>query len=103
MSKCSCHHSQYVYNASAYGLAGEFERPSRHSIPTQAATVLAAGGGRGFQRVENFQYDGTVSFKAAFAEVGGSFDECHHRHTSFACSVVEGLNILDVVPEDRVV
>jgi hypothetical protein len=103
MSKCARHHSQYVYNASAYGLAGEFERPSRHSIPTQAATVLAASGGRGYQRVENFQYDSTVSFKAAFAEVGGSFDECHNRHTSFACSVVEGLNVLDVVTADRVV
>lgn len=103
MSKCSRHHSQHVYHASAYGLAGEFERPSRHSIPTQAATVLGASGGRGFQRVENFQYDGTVSFRSAIAEVGGSFDECHNRHTSYATSVVEGLNILDVVTADRVV
>lgn len=103
MSKCSRHHSQHVYHASAYGLAGEFERPSRHSIPTQAATVLGASGGRGFQRVENFQYDGTVSFKSAIAEVGGSFDECHNRHTSYATSVVEGLNVLDVVTADRVV
>jgi hypothetical protein len=35
--------------------------------------------------------------------VGGSFDECHNRHTSYATSVVEGLNILDVVTADRVV
>jgi len=103
MSNCSRHHSQYFYHASAYGLAGEIERPSRHSIPTQAATVLGAGGGRGYQRVENFSFDGIISFKAAFAEVGGSFDECHNRHTSYACSVIEGLNILDVVTADRVV
>lgn len=103
MSKCSHHHSQYFHHSSAYGLAGEIERPTRHSIPTQAATVLAASGGRGYQRVENFQFDGMVSFKAAFAEVGGSFDECHNRHTSYACAVVEGLNILDVVTADRVV
>jgi hypothetical protein len=103
MSKCARHHSQYVYNASAYGLAGEIERPFRHTIPTQAAAVLAASGGRGHQRVENFHLDGIVSFKAAYAEVGGSFDECHNRHTSYACSVVEGLNVLDVVTADRVV
>jgi hypothetical protein len=103
MSKCSRHHSQHFYHASAYGLAGELERPCRHSIPTQAATVLGAGGGRGYQRVENFSFDGTVSFKAAFAEVGGSFDECHNRHTSYATAVIEGLNILDVVTADRVV
>jgi len=92
-----------VYHAAAYGLAGEFERPSRHSIPTQAATVLAAGGGRGYDRVENFSFDGTVSFKTAFVEVGGSYDECHNRHTSYACAVVEGLNVLDVVSADRIV
>jgi hypothetical protein len=103
MSKCSKHHAQYVYHASAYGLAGEIERPSRHSIPTQAATVLAAGGGRGYDRVENFSFDGIVSFKTAFVEVGGSYDECHNRHTSYACAVVEGLNVLDVVSADRVV
>jgi len=103
MSKCSRHHSQHFFHASAYGLTGELERPTRHSIPTQAATVLGSGGGRGYQRVENFSFDGTVSFKVAFAEVGGSFDECHNRHTSYATAVIEGLNILDMVTADRIV
>lgn len=101
--KCSRDHSQYAYNASAYGLAGEFIRPRRHSIPTQAATVLAAGGGHGFQHVENFRFDGVVSFQAAHVEVGGSFDECHNLHTSYAHSVIQGLNIADVVKADKVV
>ena len=103
MSKCSHHHSQYFYHASAYGLAGEIERPFRHTIPTQASAVLAASGGRGYHRVDDFKVDGIVSFKSAYAEVGGSFDECHNRHTSYACSVLEDLNILDVVKADRVV
>jgi hypothetical protein len=103
MSKCSHHHSQYFYQASAYGLAGEIERPSRHTIPTQAATALASSGGRGYTRVDNFHFDGIMSFKSAVAEVGGSFDECHNRHTSYATAVLEGLNILDVVTADRVV
>jgi hypothetical protein len=103
MSKCSRHHSQFFYHASAFGLAGEIERPCRHTIPTQAATVLAPGGGRGYQRVDNFHFDGIMSFKSAVAEVGGSFDECHNRHTSYATAILEGLNILDVVTADRVV
>jgi len=101
--KCSRNHSQYMYNASAYGLAGEFIRPHRHSIPTQAATVLTAGGGRGSQRVENFRFESVVSFDAAYVEVGGSFDECHHIHTTYAHSVIEKLNIADVVKADKVV
>lgn len=103
MSKCSRRHLQYFYNASAYGLAGEIERPLRYSIPAQAATTLAGSGGRGFQRMENFSATPFVSFDAAYTEVGGSFDECHNQHTTFAYSVVEGLNIAGMVTADRVV
>ncbi|MGC2697825.1 MAG: hypothetical protein WA738_18715 [Candidatus Angelobacter sp.] len=103
MSKCSRRHLQYFYNASAYGLAGEIERPMRHSIPAQAATTLAGSGGRGFQRVESFSATPFVSFDAAYTEVGGSFDECHNQHTTFAYSVIEGLNIAGMVTADRVV
>src|SRR5262245_57574622 len=101
--KCSSDHSHHFYHASAFGLAGELLRPHRHSIPTQAATVLATGGGRGSQRVENFRFDGMISFDAAYVEVGGSYDPCHNRHTTYAHSVIEGLNIADMVKADRVV
>lgn len=103
MSECSRHHLQYFYNASAYGLAGEIERPMRHSISAQAATTLAGSGGRGFQRIENFSVSPFVSFDAAYTEVGGSFDDCHNQHTTFAYSVIEGLNIAGMITADRVV
>ena len=101
--QCSRRHSQYVHQAYAYGLAGQVERPFRHTINTQASAVLGASGGRAYQRVDNFQVDGIVHFKAAYVEVGGSFDECHNRHTSYATAVIEGLNILDVFTADKVV
>jgi hypothetical protein len=100
---CSRDHSHHFYHASAYGLAGELIRPVRHTIPTQSATVLGVGGGRGSQRIENFRFDGLISFDAAYVEVGGSFDPCHNRHTTFAHSVIENLNIADVVKADKVV
>lgn len=96
-------HSQWMYQGSAYGVAGEIERPFRHIIPTQAATVLGTNGGRGQDRVENFKLEGVLSFDAAYVEVGGSFDDCHERHTSYASSTIENLNILNVVTADRVV
>jgi hypothetical protein len=95
--------SHHFYHATAYGLAGELVRPHRHSIPTQAATMLVPGGGRGFQRVENFRLDGVVSFDAASVEVGGSYDPDHHTHTTYAQSVIENLNIADIVKADKVV
>jgi hypothetical protein len=103
MSKCSRHHLQYFYNASAYGLAGEIERPTRHSIPMQAATALAGSGGRGFQQIDNFSAPPYVSFKSAYTEVGGSFDDCHNKHTTFSYSVIEGLNIAGMITADRIV
>ncbi|HKF24001.1 MAG TPA: hypothetical protein VKE93_20680 [Candidatus Angelobacter sp.] len=101
--QCARRHSQYVHHAYAYGLAGQVESPFRHTINTQASAVLGASGGRAYQRVENFQLDGIVHFKAAYVEVGGRFDECHNRHTSYATAVIEGLNILDVFTADKVV
>ncbi len=104
MSKCpSRHHSQYLYQASAYGFAGQIERPFHHIIPTQASTVLGTNGGRGQNRIDKFQLEGIISFESAFVEVGGSFDECHNRHTSFASATIEKLNILDMVTADRIV
>ncbi len=101
--ECSRHHCNHHYHATAFGVSGELRRPAQRSIATQASTTLAPGGGRGFDRVENFQFDGTLSFRAAYTEVGGSFDECHNIHTSYASSVIEDLNIADIVKADRVV
>lgn len=103
MIQCARHHSQYSHQASAYGFAGQLERPFHQIIPTQAATVLGAHGGRGQNRVDKFKLEGLISFEAAFVDVGGSFDECHNRHTSFSSATIEKLNILDVVTADRIV
>lgn len=104
MTNCTHrHHSQYSYHASAYGFAGQLERPFRHIIPTQASTVLGTNGGRGQNRVDKFHLEGIISFESAFVEVGGSFDECHDRHTSFSSATIEKLNILDMVTADRIV
>jgi hypothetical protein len=101
--ECAHHHCSHTYHASAFGVSGELLRPAQRSIATQAATALAPGGGRGFDRIDNFQLDGILSFRAAYTEVGGSFDECHNIHTSYASSVIEDLNIADIVKADKVV
>lgn len=103
MNKCACPHSQHIYNASAYGFAGEMKRPMRHSIPALAPAVLGADGGRGSSRVKDFKFDSMVSIDDAHTEVGGSYDECHNIHTTYATSTLEGVNIADVFIADEVV
>jgi|SRR5579859_1017711 len=100
---CSRHHSQYVYSASAYALAAEFERPKKHSLVPQASVVLAGHGGHGSQRVAGYKVDGLISFREAYSEVGGSYDDCHDIYTTHAWSVLEGVNVADMLTADRVV
>lgn len=97
------HSYQWLYSGSAYGFAGNVERPFQHVIPTQAATVLGANGGRGMDRVEKFKLEGVFSFDTAYVEVAGSYDGDHDRHTSYASSTIENLNILNVVTADKIV
>ena len=101
--KCSHHHSQYMYSASAYSLAAEFERPKKHSLTPQASVVLATHGGHGSQRIPGYKVDGLISFKEAYSEVGGSYDDCHDIYTTHAWSVIEGVNVADMLTADRVV
>jgi hypothetical protein len=103
MNKCACPPSQHIYNASAYGFAAELERPMRHSIPSQAASVLGADGGRGSARVRDFKFDGIISVEDAHTEVGGSYDHCHNLHATYASSTLEGVNIADMLTADQVV
>jgi len=104
MSKCaSRNHSEYTYHNHAYGFSGQMERPNHHIIPTQATIVLGTHGGNGCDRIEGFRHEGIISFDAAYVEVGGSYDECHDRHTSFACATVEKLNIQNMVTADKIV
>jgi hypothetical protein len=100
---CSRHHSQHMYSASAYALAAEFERPKKHSLAPQASVVLPGHGGHGSQRIPGYKVDGLISFKEAYSEVGGSYDDCHGIHTTHAWSVLEGVNVADMLTADRVV
>ncbi|MBZ5493554.1 MAG: hypothetical protein LAO76_21770 [Acidobacteriia bacterium] len=91
------------YQANAFGLGGIFTRPLKDTLQSQAVVCLPSSGGHNFSSVENFSFHGLVSFRRAYAEVGGSFDECHNVYTSYSHSVIEGLNIADMVTADRVV
>ena len=101
--KCSHNHSQYMYHASAFSISAEFDRPKKHSLSPQASTLLGSHGGHNTQRVSGYKADGLISFKEAYSEVAGSYDECNGMHTTYALSVLEGVNVADMLTADRVV
>jgi len=104
------HVTPFLYHANAHALSGHITRPFDHLIEVQAGTTLPMSGGHGSARVENFRFDGFVSFRAGYSQVSGSEkfvsnDRGEEKciHTTLASSVVEGLNILDMITVDRVV
>lgn len=103
MNQCPCRHSQYIYHASAYGLMGDYQRPSQQSLPMQGSVVLPLHGGHVTQQKPKFALHGLVTFEEIHVEVGGSFDHCHDRETSYAVAMIEKLNIAGMLTADRVV
>lgn len=98
-------HTPFLYHASALAFSGHITRPLNHLIEVQAGTTLPTTGGHGSARVDNFRFDTMVSFKAGYSLVSGSEKIKGDKviHTTLSQTVIEGLNILDVVTADRIV
>ena len=92
----------YIFNGHGHALSGHITHPFDHQIEVQAGMSLPTTGGVGHARVENFRFRDYVSFSAAYTYVAGS-KRGRDTYTTLVTSVVENLNILDVVTADRVV
>jgi hypothetical protein len=93
---------RYIFHADATGVAGQIVHPFQEIIPVQAASALPTDGGFGSARVEGFRHREIVSFSSAYTEVVGRRTEDGVFET-MAVSVVEKLNLMDVVTCDRMV
>jgi hypothetical protein len=94
----------HQYHADAHLLSGVLERPIMQSIPEQARlSLLDWRGGHLYQRVQGYDLEGLVSFKSGYTRVSGYRSEKKHAFVTIATSVIEGLNVFDVLTADRVV
>jgi hypothetical protein len=92
------------FHAEADILSAELQRPLQQNIKPQAFVKLPEEGGYLSQRAENFRLEGVISFHSAYTQVAGNTSlKPGHGWTTLVTSVVEGLNVLDVVTADRVV
>jgi hypothetical protein len=95
---------QHEYHAEAHALSGHLELPVDHEIRKQAAVALNDWrGGHVFQGVDNYNLEGVISFKSSYTHVSGNpSNKEGHEWVTLATSVVEGLNVLDVITVDRI-
>ena len=93
----------FHYHASAHAFSGKFTRPFHEQIDVQASTTLPPTGGHGSARVENFKFHEFISFKAGYTHVSGGFQDSDQSNNTLVTSVLEGLNMLDILTADRIV
>ncbi len=93
----------HLYHAGAHALGGHIERPFNQHIPVQAPLSLPPVGGHASSRVEGFDFNSAISFKAAYTHVSGSQSKKNGAWNTVASAVIEGLNILNVFQVGRLV
>jgi hypothetical protein len=93
----------FYYHADASPFGGHITHPIEKLITAQAPTSLAQAGGHAASQVGPFKLDDIASGQAAYSEIFGSVNKTNGAWTTLVTSVVEGLNVLEVVTADRVV
>ena len=92
------------FHAEAQALEGRIDFPFSSPIEPQAHTKIPETGGYFSQRTDSFRVEGIVSYSAAHTQVSGHQEQKHgNPFITLATSVIENLNILNVITADRVV
>jgi len=93
----------FYYQAQASALGGAIQRPFEKIIPAQSSVSLPPVGGYATSRTHEFNFEEIVSCRSAYTRVTGSNGRDDAPYSTLTTSVIEGLNILEVVTADRVV
>jgi hypothetical protein len=93
----------FYYQASASPLGGQMTQPYLRPIPSPASSALSAAGGFASSESEAFNHQNIVSFTAARTRISGHEAPDGGEFSTLVTTVVEGLNILEIVTAKRVV
>jgi len=92
------------YHAEANVLSGELKRPIKEEIEQQAPVSLNDRRGGHFTReVKHFTVEGLISFSRGETRVSGARSLKNENWVTLSTSVMEGLNVFEVITADRVV
>ena len=93
----------HYFHAEASSLGGFIDKPVHKTIPPQASSSLPSVGGHVTHRTEAFNFEGIVSCRSTHTRVSGRPIEEDGSHSTVTTSVIEGLNIAEIVTAERVV
>jgi hypothetical protein len=93
----------FYFQSAAHSLGGFFKHPSSKLIPSQAHSSLPAVGGHVTTSTGAFNHDSIVSCRTAYTRVSGREQQTDGPWSMVTTSVIEGLNILEVLTAERIV
>lgn len=94
----------HAYHAEATVLKGDLYHPLTQQIKPQTNVKLAEHGGYLSEHSEPYRLEGIISFDKAYTQVAGNDNpKPEAGWSTLVTSVVEGLNVLEVVTADRVI
>jgi hypothetical protein len=94
----------HTFHAEAHALSGELVLPLETKVPPQAFVKVAEHGGYLSERSAGFRFESILKYTSAYTQVGGHKEiKPGHGWNTLSTSVVEGLNVLEVVTADRIV
>jgi hypothetical protein len=94
----------HEYHAEATILEGHLRLPLIQEIKPQAHAKLTQHGGYLSERMEDYRLESVISIRSGYTHVAGNRGlKPGHGWATLTTTVLEGLNILDVLTADRVV
>jgi hypothetical protein len=95
--------TRHLFDADAFVFSANFNQPIFQAIEKQGFLQLPETGGYKFAQAPARRLDGVLSHEGGYSQVSGQVNEDGSGATTLATSVIEGLNILEVVTADRIV
>jgi hypothetical protein len=98
----------HEFHAEAHVLSGELKRPVEQKIePHVPVTLKGRRSGHLYRFTEDVSIEGLITFKSGHTRVSGTKslknDPDNHGWVTVATSILEGLNVFEVVTADRIV
>jgi hypothetical protein len=96
---------EHHYHAEATVLSGDLSHPLKQEIKPQTNAKLSVEGGYLSEHSEPYRLEGLISFDKAYTQVAGGEDPKGKENgwSTLATTVIENLNVLEVITADRIV
>jgi hypothetical protein len=94
----------HIYHAEATVLSGHLQLPISQPIERQVHSRLSPDGGYFSQRSDGYRLESILSFRSAYSHVAGNLSlKPDEGPCTLTTTVVEGLNVMEIVTADRIV